>query len=253
MATWSTERKYAYFFAFIVVLVILVGIPVFLLFYKAPTCFDNVQNGNERGIDCGGSCSRLCPADFSAPRILWSYSTRVLPGVYNSLAYIQNPNNSVQAASLSYEFKIYDDQGILIARRNGTTFVPAGQKFAVFEPSIETGNRIPARTTFEFTGTPNWVPGTILSKIHVLDTTLNQGDKPSAEVKVENASVDESFSNISAFIILYDKDDNRVSFSKTVIDSLAPTEKTSIYYTWPESFAANIVRTEVIFMKSSVR
>ena len=249
MATWSTERKYAYFFAFAALLVILAGVPLFFIFYKAPTCSDGKQNGNERGIDCGGSCSKLCPADFAAPRVLWSYSVQVVPSIYNALAYVQNPNNLVQAKSLPYEFKLYDDQGLLVAQRDGYTSVPAGQKFAVFESSIDVGNRVPVRTTFEFTGTPEWVPGTILSSIRVLNTNLSQGNKPAAEVSIENSSVDQSFSNVTAVIILYDKDDNRISFSKTLIDSLNPTEKKSIYYTWQGPFSVPVVRTEVLFMK----
>lgn len=251
MATWSTQRKYLYFFGFIFAITIVFGLPSLLLFYKAPTCFDGIQNGTERGIDCGGSCARLCPADFAAPRVLWSYSIQVVPGIYNALAYIQNPNNSVQVSSLPYQFKLYDDKGILVAERDGQAFVPAGQKFAVFEASIDTGKRIPARTTFEFVGSPDWTPGTILTKIRVLNTNLDQGKSPSAQVNIENSSVDQTFSNIYAFIILYDKDDNRVSFSKTLIDSMPPGQKGTIYYTWPEPLPTNVVRTEVLFVKQS--
>src|SRR5207244_2048721 len=129
----------------------------------------------------------------------------------------------------------------------GTTFVPAGQKFAVFQAGIDVGKRTPARTTFEFTSEPNWRAGAMLTKLRVLDTSLTQGDKPDAQVRVKNDAVDQSFSNVSAFIILYDKDNNRVSFSRTSIDSIGPTETQTLYFTWPKAFSTDVVRTEVLF------
>lgn len=248
MASWSTRRKYGYFFAVIVLAALFIGIPTFLVFYKAPTCFDGKQNGDERGIDCGGSCALLCAADFSAPHILWTYSVPVVPGVYNALAYIQNPNQGVEARSVSYLFKLYDDKGLLVTQRTGNAFIPAGQRFAVFEGGIQTGERKAFRTTFEFTSTPRWQAGRIFSSIRVLDVVLDQSARPSAEVKIGNMAVDQGFADLTAFIILYDKDDNRVSFSKTLIDSITPSERKSIYFTWPTAFSSPIVRSEVMFV-----
>lgn len=253
MASWSTRRKYGYFFAFIVAAVLIVGVPLFFFLYKAPSCSDGKQDGTERGVDCGGSCSKLCPADYGAVKVLWAYSSEVVPGTYNALAYAENPNPSVQAQSVPYLFKLYDAQGVLVAERQGVAFVPAGQKFAVFEGAIQTGNRIPLTTTFEFTGTPNWVPGAALTQIQALDTNLTQGSSPSAQVDVQNSSVDQTYSGVTAVIVLYDKDDNRIGFSKTVIDSIAPGQKTSLFFTWPEAFPSNVVRTEVLFTDSSAR
>jgi hypothetical protein len=248
MASWSAKRKYGYFFALVLFLAAAIGLPVFLTLYKAPTCSDGKQNGSERGIDCGGACTRLCPADFASPRVLWSYSMNIVPGVYNTMAYVQNPNQNVEVKSITYLFKLYDDQGILVAQREGATFIPAGQKFAVFEGGIRTGERIPARTTFEFTDLPIWRVGTAVSKIKVLSVDVDQGSSPKAEVRIKNDAVDQGFSNVDAFVILYDKDDNRVAFSKTVIEKIAPSELQTLYFTWPMAFPKEIVRTEALFV-----
>jgi len=248
MASWSTKRKYGYFLVVLGILALAIGIPFFFFFYKAPTCYDGKQNGGERGIDCGGACAKLCPADFASPRVLWAYSARVVPGVYNLLAYVQNPNQAVEATSLSYMFKMYDDEGILVAQKEGRTFVPAGQKFAIFENGVRTGERAPAITTFEFTDIPDWRRGEIFSQVRLLSVNLDQDGNPSAEAKIKNDTVDRSFSNVTAFIVLYNKDDNRVNFSKTIVDSLAPGEQKSIYFTWPEPLSEQIVRSEVLFV-----
>ncbi len=248
MATWATKRKLSYFFGLMFVLVLFVAVPAFYFLYEPPTCTDGKQNGGERGVDCGGKCARLCPADFNPARVLWSYTMQVVPGVYNALAYVQNPNQNVEIKAFNYVFKLYDTEGILIAEKTGSTFVPAGQKFVVFEGGIRTGIRIPARTTFEFTGTPAWRPGSVLTQIRTQNVDLTQTDAPKAEVKIQNMAVDAAFSNIDAFIVLYDADDNRVSFSKTVIEYIGPNQSQSLYFTWPETFLRPIVRTELIFM-----
>ena len=64
MASWSSRRKLAYGSTVILGLVAIIGIPAFLVFYKAPTCFDRVMNGKESGVDCGGSCAYSTAGDY---------------------------------------------------------------------------------------------------------------------------------------------------------------------------------------------
>ncbi|MBI5134487.1 MAG: hypothetical protein HZA81_03855 [Candidatus Taylorbacteria bacterium] len=249
MASWSTRRKTGFFFGFLVFFALAVGLPTFLALYKAPTCSDGKQNGEERGVDCGGACTKLCPADFAMPKVLWSHSVRVVPGIYNSLAYIENPNPTVEAGSISYTFKLYDGDGILVAERKGKSFIPAGQRFAVFEGTIETGERFPVRTTFEFTGVPGWRPGMSLAKLRALSVDLADDGSPKAEARVKNESVDRASRDVDVFIVLYDDEDNRIAFSKTVVESLLPGETTTLYFTWPEKFSRPVVRKEVLFVE----
>lgn len=247
MATWSTRRKYTYFFFFVTGLVLFIGIPTLLFLYEKPTCSDGKQNGSERGVDCGGSCTRLCPADFSDPRMVWSYSMRIVPGVYNALAYAQNPNQNVEAKSVPYTFKFYDAGGGLISERKGSVYVPPGQRFPIFEGGIQTQKEI-VKTTFEFGAVTSWRAASPITDLKVTTTHLNQGDKPNAEVVFKNISLNKSYSKIDAFIILYDAQDNRVGFSKTVVDRINMNESQSMYFTWQEPFVRPVVRTEVLFV-----
>jgi hypothetical protein len=173
---------------------------------------------------------------------------RVVPGVYNALAYVQNPNPTVEAKGLSYTFKLYDSEGILVTQRTGRAYVPAGSRFPVFEGGLQTGSRVPTRTTFEFALGPDWKPGEAFTGIERLSVDVVEGAKPSATARVRNTTASLAFSGVDAFIVLYDSDDNRLAFSKTVIDSIGPGESKDLFYTWPEAFSKKVVRSELLFV-----
>ncbi|HVY55652.1 MAG TPA: hypothetical protein VHC46_07845, partial [Thermodesulfobacteriota bacterium] len=85
-------------------------------------------------------------------------------------------------------------------------------------------------------------------KLRAENTDLIQTGSPRAQVQVRNESVDRTYSDVTAYIILYDASDNRVSFSKTVLDPIKPGDRQMINFTWPEPFATSVVRTEVLFV-----
>ncbi|PJE74621.1 MAG: hypothetical protein COV01_01155 [Candidatus Taylorbacteria bacterium CG10_big_fil_rev_8_21_14_0_10_41_48] len=249
--SWSGKRKFGYFALFIVAIILFAGVPVFFTVYKPATCTDNKQNQGERGVDCGGPCNRLCSADFSEPRVLWTYSSRVVPGVYNAMAYGENPNQSVGAENVSYSIKLYDAQGILVAEKKGRGSIPPGSKFALFEGGIQTGQRIPTRATLEFTSPIDWVPARPYTSLKTISIdVIPDGAGTRAEAKIKNEYVSTIISGIDAFIVLYDKDGNRVAFSKTRIESITPSESQILYFTWPEAVASRVVKTELIFSGS---
>ena len=50
MASWSEKRKFVYASIVISFVVVVIGIPIFLLLYKAPSCFDGKRNGGEKWV-----------------------------------------------------------------------------------------------------------------------------------------------------------------------------------------------------------
>ena len=72
--------------------ILVVGFIAYRVLYEAPTCSDGVQNGDEEGVDCGGACDRVCSFQAVDPIVLWERFFEVGPGVYNTVALIENPN-----------------------------------------------------------------------------------------------------------------------------------------------------------------
>lgn len=53
MSSWANRRKLVYALLLLTFVVLLIGIPAWKVFYKAPTCVDRIMNGDETG-ECFG-------------------------------------------------------------------------------------------------------------------------------------------------------------------------------------------------------
>jgi Mg-chelatase subunit ChlD len=235
---WATKRKLQYLGIIIASVLLFLVTPFFIFVYEAPTCFDGVKNGEESGVDCGGSCVLLCSAEVPEPISRWDPRIfRIAPGVYSVLAYLENANAGAEVIEAPYSFKLYDREGILIAERKGETFIPRGQFFAVFEPNISTGERIPTRATFNFPEPLIWTrnvrPAPAVEVVN--KALLNEETSPRVEVSVSNDTLDR-IQNIDLTAIVFDGSGNAIGASRTYLEALERGEETDVVFTWPAPF-----------------
>lgn len=245
--SWAQKRRLIYSSIILVVFLLAVVLPTILHFYKAPTCFDKKQNQDELGIDCGGSCSLLCSVQYVPLNVLWSRFSKVSPGVYNVLAYIENPNINAGANNLNYVFKLYDKDGALLKERTGQTFAPANKIMAVFEPELLTGNQVPQRLEFSFTSPAVWLKqdsketGLSISELVI----SREESAPRLSAVLTNKTINQ-IKKIEAVGIIYNTDGNTIAFSRTIIDSLLGKETRNIFFNWPAPFSSPATRSEII-------
>ncbi len=246
---WAAKRKLIYGIITVVVVGLAVSIPLFFFFYKTPTCTDGVKNQDEKGIDCGGVCTRLCPSDIAAPIVMWQRSFMVTPGVYSAVAYIQNPNVLTRVDDISYEFHLYDANNVLIGVRTGRTFLPANKTFAVFESGIQTGGRVAVRTSFDFTEAPSWMQNSASYKEPIVlaenVTMSNDLSLPRIDAIIQNTSLD-PIGTVGVVAIIYDADNNAIAASRTIVQNLAKQSSQPVTFTWPAPFSSPVVRKEII-------
>lgn len=250
MASWSSKRKTSYAIAVISAVILFVAVPVFLYFYKAPTCFDNKMNGDETGLDCGGSCARLCQSAFLPPRIEWGGAKieKHSDGLYNVAAYIVNPNIDGAAENVPYKMSLYDAQGILIIEKEGTMTLYPHRNSLAFQTAVNTDKRIPTRATFEFTRAPQWFKSYDgLSDLAVINRKYQEDETSSSlEVTLENRSLF-PLEDVQVSVVLYDPSGNVIGFSQTFIDSIGSKNSREIApYTWPINRGGQVTTIEVI-------
>ncbi|OGI59762.1 hypothetical protein A2727_01620 [Candidatus Nomurabacteria bacterium RIFCSPHIGHO2_01_FULL_37_110] len=250
--TWALKRQIFYAVILIVFLLVFGFLIIGPNLNSVATCQDNKQNGNEIGIDCGGSCSRACNFQVDRVSILWARAFQVVPGRYNAVAYLENHNKNTAVNKISYRFRFADKNNVYIGKREGETFIPPSGKFAIFEPAIDFGHSVPIYTTFEFTQNPEWIQ---VSKekmdqlqISVSNIVLDDEDtNPVLSATLKNNSLF-TIPEVDVVVILYDANRNAVSASRTYLDELAGGENREIGFTWREPLSPQVISKEIIPM-----
>jgi hypothetical protein len=247
--SWASSRQFKYLILFVTVLVLIIFALTYNLIFKKPTCFDSKQNGTETGIDCGGSCSLMCKEDTEEPVVLWSRAFPVVNNNFNLVAYVENRNKNSGVVTANYEFRIYDSDNKLLGRRQGTTFIPPNQQFAVFQPRFDAGQSVLKSVTFEFTSPLVWVKkDTTLQTlpIYVKDILLdNNKDTPTLSATITNDSIYD-IQEFDVIAILYDIDHNAINASASHKDKLPNNSSIPVTFTWPEVLSAEPVTKDVL-------
>ena len=251
MNQWSRRRKRIILSIIIFILVFLIGAPLFFLFYRAPTCNDLKQNGDETGVDCGGSCQLLCPA-LSLPLILKG-DPRVLKiqeNTFELVALIENPNTGGEIYRAGYTLKLYDALSIIPLKViKGETYVPKGATFAIFEGpfNLEEGI-IPTRATLEWQEESlMWQKNTSQTPdLVVRNSSFSREDtSPRLDASVENISL-ENVSNIDLVALISNETGSIFAASKTFIDTLPVRGRTPVVFTWPRPFGEKALDINII-------
>lgn len=117
-------KQFTYGILFLAILA-LVALGIYFLFKPVASCFDDKQNQNEEGVDCGGPCKKVCLPQGMRPietvqdvKIFYPASGRI-----SLLAKIQNPNVEVAAKYFDYRFNAYDDKNNLLRVVSGQSFI----------------------------------------------------------------------------------------------------------------------------------
>lgn len=242
MISWSTKRRLSIFAGILVIILFLVWLVWFFFFRSPVSCFDGLKNGDELGLDCGGSCYKVCKEEVVPISTLWSKVFPLREGVVNVAALVENPNSHFSVRSLRYVFKIYDKDNVLIAEKTGKTFANANERFLILEPQISVGNLIPVRAFIELES-PTWER---LAKaqdpiaVTVRQTKLVLGDEPRLMGRIENVGVRPLY-DLTVLALVVDKDENAIAVSSTFVNSLQAGKGSDLVFTWPTAFTKDAV------------
>lgn len=244
--SWAARRKATYLGSFVLILTAVSTLVFFKFWYKTPNCFDGLQNGDEGGIDCGGSCSLVCssaalkPVSRSDPRLF-----QVSDNVYSVVAFVENHNIDSAVPHLPYRFQIYDDAGEMIYEREGVTALPKRETIAVFEGNIVLNGQNPKRVFFELEPNLVWRKDVAEKpEIVVANSPLLRAESsPRIEASVNNKSL-EDLKNIELVAVVYDSKDNPIAASRTLVNVLKKGEKANVFFTWPRPFDLGEIQCE---------
>jgi hypothetical protein len=247
--SWRSRRKLKYFSFVLILLFVGASFLIYPIITKKPTCFDKKQNGNEQGTDCGGICILYCPYSVPVPKIKWSLIFPITQDVYNVVVYVVNNSPESGSRYAPYTITLYDENNNVIIERKGSTFITPATSFAVFEPQIQTGKRIPKKAILV------WDEDVILYE--KTDTRINslavydQDFVRETVLGVEKVTAfvknDELFDipQSEYIIIVYDENDQPIAASKTK-SSILSRSLMYLNFSWPYEFSRSPKRYELI-------
>lgn len=242
---WALLRRLQYAIGLFVFCAIVFVLGYRQFIYVAPTCFDNVQNGTEKGVDCDGSCTRICTLDVLQPTVDWVRSFKASATQYNAVAYVENKNKIAASPEVNYTFSLYDAQG-LITERKGKTILPPDSVYPIFEGRINTGGRTPTQTFIAIDPVTLWLPATYgRDQFEITDRTLlNADSEPKLEAKIRNNELTDA-KNVEVVATIFDKSGNALTSSRTLLDSIPGRSESSAVFTWNTPIAKTIRSCEI--------
>lgn len=245
--SWGTRRRNGIIATFSLLVVAVLGTYVFNVLYEPANCFDGKQNGGEAGVDCGGVCELMCPHQIIEPIVHWQRLFEVAPGVYNVVAYVENQNPEAGVDEVGYRFSIYDADNVLLQERLGTMKLPPKSVLPVIESTLAAGKLRAARVSFAFTTDMVWkrresdVPVLVLADEDLRDETT----APRIEAQLQNTDIVPQ-RNVRVVAIIYDRNDNAIATSSTLVEVVPAGGSVPIFFTWPQPFSDTVARFELI-------
>lgn len=245
--SWGTERRNSIIFIFFVIVLAIFAYVLYDALYEPPNCFDKKWNGDEVGIDCGGSCELLCESQVLNPIIRFTRLFEVAPGVYNVLAYLENPNPTGGVEKVSYRFKIFDDKNVLLQERRGTVVIYPKSIIPVLESSLAVGKLEATRVAFEFSEPLIWKKQELVeSTILIQDEEIsNIDDEPRIRAIVKNTGL-VALKDVKIVAIVYDQNDNAIASSRTLFETMPPNTDLEAFFAWSQPFSSEPFRFELI-------
>lgn len=241
--SWSLRRQLLYYAVGGVILLV-IFIAGYQTFLTTPaTCFDQKQNGDENGVDCGGACSLICSDVARAPVVLWARSFSISPKNYTAAAYIQNPNRTGGAQNVGYSFQLFDEKNLLVIERRGTIDLPPIQTIPIVEPNIDVGNRTVARTLFSFTSVPVWYKLSNPLPVITLSNQILSPDGSRLSLRLTNGSLNE-VAGLTVAAVLFDSQGVARGASRSFIGRMDRKSSQEVTFTWPQG-VEGVVRAEI--------
>ena len=246
--SWAFKRKFLYIAGIVLFFAVIIGTPVLYWYtHIPPSCSDGIQNQGETSVDRGGPCPLLDPNTLTPISVLWSRSFKVRDGSYSSVAYVENLNREAGIEKIAYRFRLYDSHNVLVADRDGTTYIMPGAVTPILQTGIDTGTREAVRTLFDFLEEPVWkkmsssVEKITVDNKKVSDLTF----LPRISADVKNLDVAPMF-DASLVAVIFDPGGNAFAASGTHIDRFPEGSQQNVVFTWPTPFTTPIGRIDIL-------
>lgn len=232
-------------------LLIALGVAIYFIKRPAPTCFDQKQNQNETGVDCGGICTLAC-IEVLTGEDLQVKEVAIIPdaaGKYDVLGEVTNPNGEVGASDFHYAFILKGSSGEELGRQEGNDWILPRE----------------TKTLLAFNFSPTSTPTTATLELsnYKWERLMGYQEKPNLTInnkrynqisggvgfgEVFGTLTNESpydFRSVIVRIILRDDQNKPLAVQQTVFNTVTTGQQREINLSWPTAFAGAVTRVDM--------
>ena len=209
------------------------------LFITEATCFDNIKNGKEDGLDCGVlACGKQCEPAIMPINIISSQFFKIGQGDYDFVAQLSNPNVSYGASRVEYSLDPLNYRG--------ATYILPGQTKWLVLTSLKSSQEVRDvkliinNAQWEKLDIPNNTVSFVLRK---KDYRLTQAGSELDAVLYNDSNFD--FDKIDVAVILLDDTGRIVGVNKTDIRTFVSKSERGFNVAWPFTLSGTAIRQEV--------
>lgn len=246
---WAARRRFIILLIIGAVVVAFFATVLIATFSKTPTCSDNIQNQDETGVDCGGSCQYLCVTQQQPPTVLYTKAIGNGLGRTDVVASIENKNPTAAAKRVPYTVTLYGAKQEFIQEVKGTIDLPPFATVPVYVPGIPSGNQTNIRAFFTIDPlSPKWftLSPDSLTKPVVTNTTVGGTEStPRIDALLSNRGVIPLF-NVRVIVLVHDTSGGIMTASQTIVQSIPAQGQATATFTWNKAFAGIPTSIEVI-------
>lgn len=225
-------------------ILLLIIILIAILNMPSADCFDNKQNGDETGIDCGGSCV-ACGVKYARDlEVIGEVSVlEVASDIIETVVRVRNPNTEY-GVKFKYQINFLDSFGQIKNTVNNQSFIyPSSAKYLVI-PKIEMKKSEIAKAEIVFNKESfEWFASNKTSKdlfsIYDVQTQFLQDAKNPGYLKVVgkiNNKMSYNFQSVDLTILVYSKIGALLNAVETKLDNLSNNSTQLFEYVWMTHF-----------------
>ena len=206
------------------------------------SCFDDLKNQTEEGIDCGGVCP-ACQGIVGKPiKDLIVRQAHIVPvgeKIYDAFAVVENPNGLYGGEEVAYLFTFIDGQGGILRTVRGKTYIYPQEERFIITQAIALSSP-PAQVLFDVEGIV-WREVTetfSLDWIEVVDEVfqMHPTDDPSAYAKLSGIVVNGAPYNVRSIeveMVLYNDAAKPIAVHRTDVQTMLRDERRFFEVVWP--------------------
>lgn len=213
-------KKFFYGILFLIIIALILFGVYKIFFNIPPTCFDGWRNQGESDVDCGGPC---VSCDIKSLKELVISQKRIFKSADGIGAMIEifNPNPTFSASKFSYNLFLKDQFGQVVKEFSGDSFIYAGELKYIVEPYIKENQDKIINAGISIKNI-SWVPLAQFQRptIETREVKTSKDTNLFVSGKVSNKT-EFDFSVVNVVSILYNKNGDFLSASKTNIENLA--------------------------------